>query len=166
MLLPILPRASQSTTSRLLISLFFAHAGFHDIAGIVRRHLMGLLRKEKAYSNWSLSSGATQVPFLGQPSRYSNQLRMGDLRKMGERIQQVFLRSESYSDFDPPSDSGILHLRAAGHDIIILNSYEAAIELLERRSSIYSSRPQFTMITELYDSVSDLRCNSISHVLI
>ena len=46
----------------------------------------------------------------------------------------------------PPSlfwslkDTDILHLEVPGQSIIVLNSYEAAKELLERRSAIYSSR--------------------------
>jgi len=35
----------------------------------------------------------------------------------------------------------IVHLEALGQHIVILNSAKAAIDLLERRSSIYSGRP-------------------------
>lgn len=38
------------------------------------------------------------------------------------------------------SGSDILYLNAAGRSIVILNSYEAAKDLLEGRSAIYSSR--------------------------
>jgi len=37
-------------------------------------------------------------------------------------------------------DSDILHLAVAGSNMIILNSVTAATDLLEKRSSIYSSR--------------------------
>lgn len=37
-------------------------------------------------------------------------------------------------------DSDVLHLRLSGRSIVILNSAKAAIELLEKRSSIYSDR--------------------------
>ena len=37
-------------------------------------------------------------------------------------------------------DSNILHIKAAGNDLIVLNSFDMAIELLDRRSAIYSSR--------------------------
>lgn len=37
-------------------------------------------------------------------------------------------------------DSDILHLRAAGNDIVILNSFKVASDLFEKKSSIYSSR--------------------------
>ena len=48
---------------------------------------------------------------------------------------------------DPPlssngfcTDSDIIHVDALGTSMIILNSYEVATELLDKRSSIYSSR--------------------------
>ena len=37
-------------------------------------------------------------------------------------------------------DSDILHLYVAGNDLIILNSFDTAIELLDKRSTTYSSR--------------------------
>lgn len=37
-------------------------------------------------------------------------------------------------------DSDILHVSGAGKDIVILNTVEAARELLERRSANYSGR--------------------------
>ncbi|KDR69252.1 hypothetical protein GALMADRAFT_145648 [Galerina marginata CBS 339.88] len=45
--------------------------------------------------------------------------------------------------------SDIIHLTAVENDIIVLNSYKAATDLLEKRSSMYSSRRQFTMLSEL-----------------
>ena len=37
-------------------------------------------------------------------------------------------------------DSDILHFEVLGRNIIVLNSFEACIELLEKRSKLYSSR--------------------------
>jgi hypothetical protein len=37
-------------------------------------------------------------------------------------------------------DSNIIHIHAVGNDFIIVNSFDAAIELGDRRSAIYSSR--------------------------
>ncbi|KAL0572343.1 hypothetical protein V5O48_009614 [Marasmius crinis-equi] len=45
--------------------------------------------------------------------------------------------------------SDILYLNVAGTSIVVLNSFEACWDLLERRSSIYSSRPRFPMVVEL-----------------
>ena len=38
------------------------------------------------------------------------------------------------------ADSDIIHVNVLGTSMIILNSYEVATELLDKRSSIYSSR--------------------------
>ncbi|KAF8157210.1 cytochrome P450 [Crassisporium funariophilum] len=55
----------------------------------------------------------------------------------------------TFAQWGKEYDSEIIHLEAAGNDIIVLNSFEAAKELCDKRSSIYSSRPSFTMTTEL-----------------
>ena len=68
---------------------------------------------------------------------------MGDVCEVGTRIQSVMDR-----DFDPPlsihlmtcADSDIIHVNVLGTSMIILNSYEVATDLLDKRSSIYSSR--------------------------
>ena len=43
----------------------------------------------------------------------------------------------------------LIYLRVFGNPIMVINSSEVAEELLEKRSSIYSSRPVRTMVTEL-----------------
>lgn len=44
-----------------------------------------------------------------------------------------------------------MHLRVLGRDLIILNSVEAATELLEKRSALYSDRPNFTVYVMYVD---------------
>jgi hypothetical protein len=44
----------------------------------------------------------------------------------------------------------IIHVHCFGSPFIILNSYSSANELLEKRSSIYSDRPEMIMAGELY----------------
>ena len=68
---------------------------------------------------------------------------MGDICEVGTRIQSVIDR-----DSDPPliihlmlcADSDIIHVNALGTSIIILNSYKAATDLLDQRSTTYSNR--------------------------
>jgi hypothetical protein len=38
------------------------------------------------------------------------------------------------------ADSNILHIQGAGLNVVVLNSQEAAVELMDKRSAIYSSR--------------------------
>ena len=68
---------------------------------------------------------------------------MGDICEVGTNIQSVMNR-----DSDPPlsthlvfcKDSDIIHVNALGTSIIIMNSYKVATDLLDQRSSTYSSR--------------------------
>ncbi|RDB17474.1 hypothetical protein Hypma_001603 [Hypsizygus marmoreus] len=56
---------------------------------------------------------------------------------------------ETYHEWSKLFDSDIIHLNVAGTSILVLDTAEAAFELLERRSSIYSSRARMPMLTEL-----------------
>ncbi|KAH9167840.1 cytochrome P450 [Lactarius sanguifluus] len=47
--------------------------------------------------------------------------------------------------------SDILHLELFGMHLVVLNSEKASNDLLEKRSSIYSDRPQLKTLTELLD---------------
>ncbi|KDR69247.1 hypothetical protein GALMADRAFT_104204 [Galerina marginata CBS 339.88] len=55
----------------------------------------------------------------------------------------------TYARWAKEYKSDVIHLTAFGSNIIVLNSHKAAVDLLEKRSSIYSSRPHFTMLSEL-----------------
>ncbi|RDB18414.1 hypothetical protein Hypma_000390 [Hypsizygus marmoreus] len=56
---------------------------------------------------------------------------------------------ETYHKWSEEFDSDIIHLDIAGTSVVILDTDEVAMDLLERRSSIYSSRPRFPMLNEL-----------------
>ncbi|PPQ97130.1 hypothetical protein CVT26_000615, partial [Gymnopilus dilepis] len=56
---------------------------------------------------------------------------------------------ETYRQWGRDFNSDVIHIRAGSLDIIVINSFEAALDLLDKRSAIYSSRPQFTMVREL-----------------
>ncbi|KDR72697.1 hypothetical protein GALMADRAFT_101857 [Galerina marginata CBS 339.88] len=55
---------------------------------------------------------------------------------------------ETFQAWGKKYHSDILHLSAAGRSLIILNSVDAARDLLERRSAIYSSRSKLTIIND------------------
>lgn len=46
------------------------------------------------------------------------------------------------------------YLNVAGQPLLVLNSQEAALELLDKRAAIYSDRSRFVMATELCGTVS------------
>ncbi|KAF9074000.1 cytochrome P450 [Rhodocollybia butyracea] len=54
-----------------------------------------------------------------------------------------------YAEMCRRYESNIIHLSALGNSIIILNSAKAVSDLLDKRSSIYSSRPATVMLGEL-----------------
>ena len=68
---------------------------------------------------------------------------MGDVCEVGTRIQSVMDR-DSHSPLSIhlmiDVDSDIIHVNALGTSIIVLNSYKVASDLLDQRSSTYSSR--------------------------
>ena len=91
------------------------------------------------------SSGAQKVPFDWRPSFNAQHTRMGDVCEVETRIPSVMVMGR---DSDPPlciqlmfcADSNIIHVNSLGTSMIILNSYEVATDLLDQRSSTYSSR--------------------------
>lgn len=73
---------------------------------------------------------------------------MGDLHKLGEAVWCVetspslsfllHLRAKGASA--PSTDSDIIYLNVVGSHIVIVNSMEAASDLMEKRSLVYSDR--------------------------
>ncbi|KAF8799105.1 cytochrome P450 [Phlegmacium glaucopus] len=60
-------------------------------------------------------------------------------------------RSEwlKYAEWAKEFNSNIIHIYALGRNVIILNSFDAAVDLCDKRSSIYSSRPVSPMLNDL-----------------
>jgi len=56
---------------------------------------------------------------------------------------------KTYHKWSKELDTDILYLNIAGQSIVVLDTVEAATELLEKRSSIYSGRARLPMINEL-----------------
>ena len=90
-------------------------------------------------STTTSSSRTEEASFYRKPSFNAHQSRVGDVCEVGERIQSVF-DTQRNIHLIPCTDSNIIHVGALGKSIIILNSYEVAVNLLDKRSGIYSSR--------------------------
>ncbi|KAJ6622291.1 cytochrome P450 [Mycena sp. CBHHK59/15] len=56
---------------------------------------------------------------------------------------------ETYMEWSKKYNSDIIHLNVVGTSIIVLSSAEAANDLLEKRSSLYSDRARSPMVNEL-----------------
>ncbi|KAJ3497709.1 hypothetical protein NLJ89_g10312 [Agrocybe chaxingu] len=69
---------------------------------------------------------------------------VGNLLDMPKRLEW-----ETYHAWCVEFESDIIHVDVAGTDVIVLDKYETAVDLLEKRSSIYSGRPRMPMVVEL-----------------
>ncbi|KAL1744100.1 cytochrome P450 [Schizophyllum fasciatum] len=56
---------------------------------------------------------------------------------------------ETYMAWAKEYDSAVLHADVFGQPLIVLNTYEACTDLLDKRSASYSGRPAIPMVTEL-----------------
>ena len=64
---------------------------------------------------------------------------MGNICEVGTRIQFVMDQTLIFH-LMICEDSDIIHVNALGTSMVILNSYKVATDLLNQRSSTYSSR--------------------------
>ncbi|KAJ3885059.1 cytochrome P450 [Lentinula edodes] len=76
--------------------------------------------------------GSVQLPLPPGPKKLPL---LGNSLDMPSAFQWI-----TFSKWAEQYDSDVLHLEVAGGNYIILNSYQAVTDLLEKRSSIYSSR--------------------------
>jgi hypothetical protein len=44
----------------------------------------------------------------------------------------------------------VIYFNALGKSIVVLNSVEAAVDLMDKRSSIYSDRSSFVMLVDMW----------------
>ncbi|TFL05254.1 cytochrome P450 [Pterulicium gracile] len=71
---------------------------------------------------------------------------LGNLLQLPSQYQWI-----TFSAWSKRYRSDIVHARVLGQSIVVLNSFEAASELLESRSSIYSDRPDNAMLQDVLD---------------
>ncbi|KAJ7352357.1 cytochrome P450 [Mycena albidolilacea] len=64
-------------------------------------------------------------------------------------VMPSYCQWEVYAQWSKELDSDIIHLAVPGASIIILSSIEAAKDLLDKRSAIYSDRPRLAMFHDL-----------------
>jgi hypothetical protein len=93
--------------------------------------------------------GPKRLPLLGNlldiPRRHAHEKFAKYSKELGEFLYK-FITGKALKNV---VDSDIIYIDAAGTPIIILNSLEACNDLLEKRSTIYSSRYHQTMAYEL-----------------
>lgn len=73
----------------------------------------------------------------------------GSRRRSGDRNTVIVFLLKSCFCHSDALVGDVVYVENLGNPMIFINSYHAAVELLEKRSSIYSSRPRIVMSCEL-----------------
>ncbi|KAG8750972.1 hypothetical protein FRC12_012658, partial [Ceratobasidium sp. 428] len=91
------------------------------------------LRRKVRTPNLPLPPGPPRWPFIGSALSLPR----------SEPSWETFIR------WGEESNSDVIYAPMPGSNLVILNSHEAAVELLEHRSAVYSGRPRLVMAGDL-----------------
>jgi len=69
---------------------------------------------------------------------------VGNIYDVPQRYEWV-----EYAKWSKALGSDVIHMNLAGTHLLVVNSHEAATELFEKRSAIWSDRPRMPMVMEL-----------------
>lgn len=105
-----------------------------------------------AFASWPIAT-----PCCGEPLRYESAGDVVARHTMGKAVRlvspclSVILLGVSLTWF---TIGDVVYVHIFGQGLVYLNTYEAALDLLDRRGSIYSDKPRLVMVQELYVHVS------------
>ena len=91
--------------------------------------------------NLPLPPGPKPLPIIGNLLDMPTSFNWETYHKWAKEFGMYIMHSCFVIDCNVTvADSDIIYVNAAGTSIVILNSYKAATELLDKRSNIYSDR--------------------------
>ena len=93
--------------------------------------------------------GPKGVPVLGNVFDIPKTHEWIKYAQWGQRYGELYNLFSVVHSSIPGTASDIIGLNIFGGPVVVLNSAEAATELMDQRSAIYSSRPRFAMLREL-----------------
>ena len=93
--------------------------------------------------------GPPRDPILGNARQMTGENIELRFTEWGKRygMRTLFIRSPNHAFTLMIGD--VTYLKVLGRPLIVLNSYRACKDLLEKRGSIYSSRPRLVLLSEL-----------------
>lgn len=79
---------------------------------------------------------------------------MADVYSLVSPVQYIWSSTPRCPRFNFIQESDLIHLNVAGTHLVIINSHQAAVELLDKRSTIYSDRvrPWLSLLSSSWHS--------------
>lgn len=124
----------------------FLHHGLHHYGLLSLTSLcdfVGLLCARAKNETLSAPSWTTTATNHRESPWHANRISVGQVSRVGTAISWVSIppiASIQSTLFHRPLESDIIHVNVAGTCMIIINSLEVLIDLLEKRGALYSSR--------------------------
>ncbi|KAJ7764910.1 cytochrome P450 [Mycena metata] len=109
-------------------------ANFYLYVVLSTAGLAFILRRRRTRSRLPLPPGPRKLPLVGNLFDFP-----------------ATLQWDAYTEWSRKYDSDIIHLSLAGQSLIILSSWQATDDLLQKRSSKYSDRSSFPMLVDLME---------------
>ena len=91
-----------------------------------------------------------KYPWFGTPLTVTKGARWHLYTEWAKTYGVTIYTCTSNTELTETTAGDIMHFTSYGRDYVVLNTYEAARDLLSLRSRIYSDRPKMTMARELY----------------
>ncbi|KAJ7189263.1 cytochrome P450 [Mycena filopes] len=102
-----------------------------------------------ARSKLPLPPGPPKLPIVGNLFDIPPAFEWETYAEWGRKYRGPRFYSFASSTEQRSQDSDIIHLNLAGQSLVVLLSHDATVDLLEKRSSLYSDRPRLTMYFDL-----------------
>jgi hypothetical protein len=114
-------------------------------------------RSKQPHNNLPLPPGPKRWPLIGSllqmPKAFQHETYREWCRQFGEHSFPLYAWPSLLSLIELYTGSDIIYINVLGQSIVVIDKYETAVEILEKRSGIYSSRYVSVVQHPLLDGV-------------